>query len=297
MFKEKGYDLPETWDEFVALGDKAKADGKHLLLYSVAFGGEYFYNYFFNPLLCSIDLEAFGKLQRLEENAYSDPAVKKALDLVQMLIDEGYTEPVASTLTSISEVQMEFCNGNVLFYACGSWLEAEMEGNWPDGFDLKYIPFPAQKKGDPSYLAVAGVISAVSAKTENVDIIKEYYRYMLSNKETTTKVVETTLNGLAIADFSENYGHLLSSSVSSSWEAVDAGQAIGIRELARSFYPGLADRIQQSIQALHADDIDVAGYIDALNDFYNETRADDAVLKRDYDMTALMEAVSAYKPN
>jgi len=294
MFQEKGYELPETWDEFVALGEKAKADDKYLLCYSTKYGGEYFYNYFFNPLLCSIDLEAFGKLQRLEEDAYSDPAVIEALNRVQDLIDKGYTDVVSGTL-EITETQMEFCNGNILFYPCGSWLEAEMAGNWPDEFDLKYMPFPANEKGDPAYLAVAGVISSVSAKTQNVDIVKEYYRYMLSHKETTEKVVQTTLNGLAIADFSTNFGSLLSSSVASSWEAVDSGKAIGLRELARAFYPGLADQITNNVSALNAGDIDVDGYVDALNKFYNDTRADDSVLKRDYDMTAIMEAVAAYK--
>ncbi len=294
MFKEKGYDLPETWDEFVALGEKAKADGKYLICYSTKYGGEYFYNYFFNPLVCSIDLEAFGKLQRLEENAYSDPAVIEALNRVKMLIDKGYVDTVSGTL-EITETQMEFCKGNILFYPCGSWLEAEMAGNWPDDFDLKYIPFPVNQKDEPSYMVVTGVISSVSAQTENLDIVIEYYRYMLSHKETTEKVVKTTLNGLAINNFAENFGHLLPSSVASSWEAIDAGKCIGIRELARAFYTGLADVVTNNITALNAGQIGVDEYVEALNKFYNETRADDSIKKRDYDMTAIMEAVASYK--
>ena len=118
---------------------------------------------------------------------------------------------------------------------------------------------------------------------------------MLYHKETTEKVVQNTMNGLAIADFSTNFGSLLSSSVASSWEAVDSGKAIGLRELARAFYPGLADQITNNVSALIAVDIDVGGYVDALIKFYNDTRADDSVLKRDYDMTAIMEAVAAYQ--
>jgi N-acetylglucosamine transport system substrate-binding protein len=166
MFKSKGYQVPTTWDEFVALGDVAKKDGKFLLCYSTKYGQEYFYNYFFNPLVCSIDIGAFGKLQSLEENAYNDPAVRKALDYTKSLLDAGYVDVVSGAL-EITETQMEFCNGNVMFYPCGSWLEAEMAGNWPDGFELTYMPFPAQKAGDPSYLSVSGVVSAVSAKTKN----------------------------------------------------------------------------------------------------------------------------------
>lgn len=295
MFREMGYEVPETWDQFVALGEKAKNDGKYLLTYSTKYGSEYFYNYWFNPLLCSIDVEAFGKLQRLEENAYSHPAVKEALDRTQMLIDEGYIDTVSGTL-EITETQMEFCNGNILFYPCGSWLEAEMDGNWPDGFELTYVPFPANKVEDPSYLAVSGVISAVSANTENLDIVKEYYRYMLSHKETTTKVVETTKNGLAIADFSENFGYLLAHSVSSSWDAIDSGQCIGIRDLSRNFYPVLSDVITDAISALNAGELTVDGYIEKMNTTYKEILEDDSILKREYDMGALMEAVAQYNP-
>jgi N-acetylglucosamine transport system substrate-binding protein len=294
MFKEKGYKVPETWDEFVSLGEKAKADNKYLLCYSTKYGQEYFYNYWFNPLVCSIDINAFGKLQRLEENAYCDPAVKEALEKTNMLVDKGYVDTVSGTL-EITETQMEFCNGNILFYPCGSWLEAEMEGNWPDGFELTYIPFPPNKAGDPSYLAVAGVVSSVSSTTENLDLVKEYYRYMLSHKETTKKVVETTMNGLAIADFSKNFGDLLPHSVSSSWNAIDSGRCIGIRDLTRAFYPGVRDVITNSITALNAGDLDVDGYIKALNDFYKKTREDDSILKRNYDMTAIMEALKTYK--
>jgi len=294
MFKEKGYKVPETWDEFVSLGEKAKADNKYLLCYSTKYGQEYFYNYWFNPLVCSIDINAFGKLQRLEENAYSDPAVKEALEKTNMLVDKGYVDTVSGTL-EITETQMEFCNGNILFYPCGSWLEAEMEGNWPDGFELTYIPFPPNKAGDPSYLAVAGVVSSVSSTTENLDLVKEYYRYMLSHKETTKKVVETTMNGLAIADFSKNFGDLLPHSVSSSWIAIDSGRCIGIRDLTRAFYPSVRDVITNSITALNAGDLDVDGYIKALNDFYKKTREDDSILKRNYDMTAIMEALKTYK--
>lgn len=295
MFKEKGYKTPDTWDEFVELGAKAKADGKYLLCYSTKYGQEYFYNYWLNPLICSIDINAFGKMQKLEENAYSDPAVREALNRTKLLIDKGYTDTVSGTL-EITETQMEFCNGNVLFYPCGSWLEAEMDGNWPDGFELRYIPFPSNKAGDPSYLSIAGVISGVSATTKNEDIVKEYYRYMLSDKETTRKVVETTTNGLAIADFSKNFGSILSDSVASSWDAIDSGKCIGVRDQARSFYPDIKDPITNLSSAFNAGDVDVDGFITKMNEVYKKVREDDSVIKREYDMSAIIAAVKAYKP-
>jgi len=295
MFRDKGYTVPTTWDEFIALGDVAKKDGKYLLMYSSRYGGEYFGNYWFYPLLCSIDVNAFGKIMKLEPNAWSDPAVKKALELTKGIIDKGWADTASGTL-DISETQMQFCNGNVLFYACGSWLEAEMEGNWPAGFELTFIPFPPQKKGDPAYSVVMGVESSISAKTKNEDLVKEYYRYMLTDKETTTKIVQTTQNGLGIADFAKNYGGLLAKSVSSSWASLDAGKTIGISALADSFYPGFSQQVTDNIGAFDAGRMSVQQYIDSMNKFFETTRNDPNVIKRPYDMSGLMDAIKSYKP-
>jgi N-acetylglucosamine transport system substrate-binding protein len=294
MFRDKGYKVPETWDEFVALGEKAKADGKYLLAYSTRYGGEYFGNYWFYPLLCSIDINAFGRIQKLEPNAYSDPAVVKTLTLTKELLDKGYIDAVSGTL-DITETQMEFCNGNVLLYACGSWLEAEMAGNWPDGFELTYLPFPPQKAGEPSYTPVMGVESSISAVTKNEDIVKEYYRHLLSDKEVTTKVIETTLNGLGVTDFAQNYGHLLPSSVSSSWAPLDSGRCIGVSPLADSFYAAIIEATTDNSSAFNAGRMSVQQYIDAMNRTCDAIRADSSIVKRPYDMSALMEAVARYK--
>jgi N-acetylglucosamine transport system substrate-binding protein len=294
MFREKGYKIPETWDEFVAMGERAKADGKYLLLYSTRYGSEYFGNYWFEPLLCSIDVNAFGKIQNLEPNAWSDPAVVKALDLTNGLLDKGYIDVVSGTL-EITEAQMQFCNGNVLFYACGSWLEAEMAGNWPDGFELTYLPFPPQKAGDPSYADVMGVESAVSTTTKNEDIVKEYFRYMLSERETTTKVIQTTQNGLGINGFAEKYGSLLPSSVVSSWAALDSGRVIGFTSLMGAFYTQLNDAVTDNVSALNSGSMSVQQYVAAMNKLADSIRADPSIIKRKYDMGALVEAIAKFK--
>ncbi|NLZ70668.1 MAG: extracellular solute-binding protein [Clostridiaceae bacterium] len=293
MFKEKGYAVPETWDEFYALGEKAKADGKYLLSYSTRSAAEYFYQYWFNPLLTTLSLEAFGKTQNPAADSWSDPAVRKALELTKDLVDKGYVETMSGTLV-ITELQMQFCNGNILFYPCGSWLEAEMGDNWPDGFDLTYLPFPTQKKGEASYLHVTGVVSAVSAKTKNEDLVKEYYRYMLSNKETMEKVIGITMNGLPVKDFSTNFGSLLPSSTASSWAAIDSGRVIGYRAMAPSFYPSLGPVINDKISGLTLEGTSVDEVIDALNGIYAQILADDSITKREYDLSSVMEALANY---
>ena len=119
MFTEMGYEVPQTWDEMVAMGDQATADGKKLISWSTKYGGEYFENYLLAPLVMTLDPSAYERAMKLEEDAFSDPAWVEAYGLIKDLLDAGYVDTVSAPL-EITETQMEFCNGNVLFYACGS---------------------------------------------------------------------------------------------------------------------------------------------------------------------------------
>lgn len=293
MFEEMGYEVPKTWDEMVALGDKATADGKKLILWSTKYGGEYFENYLLAPLVMSIDPGAFEKVQKLEENAFSDPAWTKAYGLIKDLIDAGYADTVSGSL-DISETQMEFCNGNVLFYACGSWLEAEMAGNWPDDFDLTFMPVPPQKAGDPTFSVIAAVQGAISAGGDQNEISTDYYRYMLSDPETITKVVETTMNGLPIKGFAENYGHLLASSVKSAYATLDTPECIPFFDIAGS-YPGYIDLNTDMSAALTSGEMTIDEIIAKRNDLINSLRDDDGVTKYPYDMSGVYDALDALK--
>ena len=59
--------------------------------------------------------------------------------------------------------------------ACGSWLENEMAGNWPDGFELAYMETPAgDAADDETYVVVTGNMFAFPSAAENKDWIGEF---------------------------------------------------------------------------------------------------------------------------
>ena len=115
MFRDKGYEVPNT-DEFVALGEKAKADSRSFCTQPATAAS--ISSSIGLTLLLSIDINAYGDLQNLKENARSNPAVRKALEPTVGLIDMAMWTPFPALWAFLG--QMEFCNGNVL-YACGSW--------------------------------------------------------------------------------------------------------------------------------------------------------------------------------
>lgn len=293
MFREMGYEVPKTWGDLVALGDKATADGKKLISWSTKYGGEYFENYLLAPLVMTLDPAAYERAMKLEEDAFSDPAWVKAYGLIKDLIDAGYVDTVSGSL-EITETQMEFCNGNVLFYSCGSWLEAEMAGNWPDDFELTFLPVPPQNEGDPTFSILAAVTGAISVNGDHNELATEYYRYMLSDPETITKVVETTLNGLPIKGFAENYGHLLADSVRGAYAALDTPECIPFFDLAGK-YPGYIALNNDMSYALSSGDMTIDEIVAKRNELINSLREDDGVTKYPYDMSAVYNAIDALK--
>lgn len=294
MFKEMGYDVPETWDELIALGDKALADDKKLMLWTTKYGGEYFENYLLAPLVMTLDPAAYEEVQILGEDAYNNPAWSQALGLIKEdLLDTGYADTVSGSL-EISETQMEFCSGNVLFYVCGSWLEAEMAGNWPEGFDLQFLPVPPQNAGEPTFSMMACVYGAISADGDQNQLSTDYYRYMLSDPETITKVVETTLNGLPIKGFAENYGHLLANSVKSAYAMLDTPECIPFFDQAMS-YPGYIDLNTDMSAAFTSGDMTIDEILAKRKELINSLRDDEGVTKYPFDMSGVYSAIDALK--
>ena len=78
LFKEKGWEVPKTWDEFFELGKKAKDEGIALYTYQGQAPG---YNeaVIFPMLASAAGEETVEKIFNYEEGAWKDPNVKKAL--------------------------------------------------------------------------------------------------------------------------------------------------------------------------------------------------------------------------
>ncbi len=274
---------PTTWDEFVAACATLKANDIYGLSWSGRWAGEYALNYYFYPQIASLDYQAFIDIQNLKEGAWNAPAVREVMDRLAYLVDNDYFDHRSAGMDA-SEIQMEFIKRQFAFYPCGSWLEAEMEGNWPADFELTYLPFSGVKSSsDTNYTLLASVVSGVSAKTQNEDIVGEYYRYMLSDKDTTRAIVGGALNGLAIKGFSEQFGDLLPSSVQGTWEAISAGNK-PLLEMATAWYPEHMTMTQDAIGAFVSGNNTADEFAERMEKFGKELRDDSSVVK--YEMSA-----------
>ena len=157
LFKEKGWEVPKTWDEFFELGKKAKDEGIALYTYQGQAPG---YNY--------------------EEGAWKDPNVKKALDIFQRMADEDMVLNGTVGMTH-TQAQVEFLNGKALFLPCGSWLEGEMKDAIPEGFEFGFMAPPAFKEGDTPYVTTTIEQMYIPAKSDQVELAKEFLAFQYTD--------------------------------------------------------------------------------------------------------------------
>ena len=87
LFEEKGWEVPETWDEMWELGDIAAEEGIALFTYPTA---GYFDAFFYALLHESMGNEDFQKALKYEEGIWDTEGAQKAFDIIAKLAE--YTE-------------------------------------------------------------------------------------------------------------------------------------------------------------------------------------------------------------
>jgi N-acetylglucosamine transport system substrate-binding protein len=182
-FEKAGLTYPATWEDFLALGEQLKKDGKQALF---TYQGKYPY-YIREWVLPTLIYKAGGgdpllKIDNLEANAWSDPAVKQGVDDLFQLADKGYILAGTSGMTH-TESQTAWLQGKALFIPCGAWLENEMKTVTPADFTMAMGPIPgnAGGKGDQNGAQVAGGETYfVPGKAKNPKHGMEFLRVLLS---------------------------------------------------------------------------------------------------------------------
>ncbi len=175
-FESKGWTAPKTWDEFMALGEKAKAEGKALFTYQGIYPS---YNEMvLIPSIASIaGTDALKKIQTYAEGAWKDEKVKKAMSIYYEMAQKGYILK-GTTGMNHTQAQTEFLKGNALFCPNGTWFAAEMKDVIPtEGFSFGFIAPPVFNAGDQQYAQAGTSYYVIPAKGKNPELAKEFLRY------------------------------------------------------------------------------------------------------------------------
>lgn len=181
LFEEKGYDVPKTWDEFFALGDKAKADGIYLFAYPTA---GYFDSAMPAMLAASGGIEGFNKAMNYEEGFWTSEEATRVLKTFEKLKD--YTEPsvVANANgDNYKKNQQLILDNKALFLPNGDWLPGEMaDAPRADGFEWGFTAYPAYEDGGDMYSYNFFEQMYIPAEASNIELAEEFMAYLYSDE-------------------------------------------------------------------------------------------------------------------
>ncbi len=154
LFRAHGWTVPRTWDEFFALCERIKRTG----LAPVSLTG--IYGNYPDALLRAAYYSLAGRdgwraLNDLAPGSRTDGRYERAAAILQR-ITENYTLRGWEGTTHTG-AQLAFFEGRAAMTVSGSWMQHEMAGKIPAGFELGVMNFPVFRDGagDPRAIQVS----------------------------------------------------------------------------------------------------------------------------------------------
>lgn len=181
LFEAKGWEVPKTWDEMWALGDKAKKEGIYLFTYPTTG----YFDAFFYALMYSVGgADFFNKATNYEKDVWDSEEGKLCLDIVAKLAT--YTNPKTPAQANdqdFTKNQLMVMQNEALFMPNGTWIVGEMQdAKAANGFKWGMTAIPAAKKGGDQYSYTWIEQIWVPKGAQNVSDAKNFIAYMYSDK-------------------------------------------------------------------------------------------------------------------
>jgi N-acetylglucosamine transport system substrate-binding protein len=279
LFQENGWEPPQTWDEALDLGAKAKAKGKYLFLWGKE-AATYYQTLAIGSAIKEGGDEVRLALENLKEDCWSLPAVQDVFTAMSEIIKAGYVKPGGSG-TQFTAAQAQWSNNqDALLYPSGSWIENEMKDQTKPDFQMTGFPeMTVSTSSQMPYTALhstAGEPFIVPSQAKNVAGGKELLRTMLS-KEAATNFAKTKLAPTIVKDTVPADGFGSTALVSQSQMLTDAGSDV--------FTWGFVDLYGMNVDQLVvwnsflAGDKSVAELTSGLQEITDKVREDDSITK------------------
>ena len=181
LFKEKGWEVPTTWDEMWALGETAKAEGIALFTYPTTG----YFDAFFSALLNeTVGPETYARLMSYDSSAWELPETKQAFEIVGKLAQYTESTTVANANgDNFKKNQQLILDNKALFIPNGNWLPGEMkEAPRAEGFEWGVTALPALTKGGDRYATTFSEQVYIPTGAKHQDLAKEFLAFIYSDK-------------------------------------------------------------------------------------------------------------------
>jgi len=185
LLEEKGWDVPETWDEMWELGDQAEKEGISLFTYPVA---GYFDTLLGSMLYASGGPDFFNSAMTYEEGIWESEETANAFETVEKLADYTHPNTVANANPNdFTKNQQLVLDNEALFMPNGSWVVDEMaEAPRADEFEWGMMPVPAFGDQGDRYSFTFFEQIWIPSEADNIEAAKEFIAYMYSDEAAET---------------------------------------------------------------------------------------------------------------
>lgn len=181
LLTEKGWEVPKTWDEMWALGDKAKAEGISLFTYPTT---GYFDAFFYSLLFEVGGPDFYNKAMKFEDGIWETPEATKVFEIVGKLAKYTEKTTVANgNDKDFTKNQQLILDNKALFMPNGTWVVGEMkDAPRADGFEWGMTALPAIEKGGDRYAFTFFEQMWVPSAAKNKDGAKDFLTYVYSDE-------------------------------------------------------------------------------------------------------------------
>lgn len=180
LFAENGWQVPQTWQQFFALGEEAAAQGRTLFVYPGVYHG-YLEGIFFPAVANAVGLEGLHKMFNYEKGAADNPGVLQVLEQFSNM-SNGMVMQGSRSFNHI-RAQGEMMQGNALLVPSGIWIESEMQGqSHREHVDLDMMAAPALTEGGPRFIQINYEQMMVPRDSKNPELAKEFLRFLYSDR-------------------------------------------------------------------------------------------------------------------
>lgn len=185
LFEEANLTVPETWDDFFALGDEVKGKeilGKQRSIFTYQGANPGYMEGLIIPAIASTaGADAMDNCFNYVEGAWKNPDVIKTLDTIAKIGLDGYMID-GTTALDFTAAQTAVKTGDALFIPCGNWLPQEManiEGEKVNDKDFEWgfaaTPVFSDSKG--KYLKSALEEMYIPKDAKNIELGKKFLAY------------------------------------------------------------------------------------------------------------------------
>lgn len=179
LFEQKGWKVPETWDEMWSLAEVAKKEGIALFTYPT----HGYFDSLMYALLCETGgVELYNKCMNYEEGAWDSPEAAEAFKIIEKL--SGYVEKTtvanANNDNYLKNQQLVMTN-KALFMPNGTWVVEEMKDTpAAEGFKWGFMALPAVTTDRYSYAYFEQCW--IPKEAENKDMAEKFIAFLYSDE-------------------------------------------------------------------------------------------------------------------